>query len=118
MTKVSTSGDKLIVDMLGWDKLWSLKSRLDVPLAHVGGVRAAAGERARGLRMPGTYIPGLITAGTFEHGGQRDFWAVHNAQQAVAIELHDEFFSRLVVQVPDPVATVEAVQKALAPVSA
>ena len=118
MTKVSTSGDKLIVEMLGWDKLWSLKSRLEVPLAHVGGVRKAAGERVRGLRMPGTYIPGLIIAGTFEHGGQREFWAVHNAQQAVAIVLHNEFFSKLVVQVPDPAATVEAIQKVLAPVSA
>ena len=117
MTNVSITQDRLVVDMLGWDKLWSLKSRIEVPLTHVREVRSAAGERARGLRMPGTYIPGLITAGTFERDGRREFWAVHNAQQTVAIELQDVFFSRLVVQVPDPTATVTAVQKALTPVS-
>ncbi|MBE7158415.1 MAG: hypothetical protein INR62_08280 [Rhodospirillales bacterium] len=116
MTNVSITEGRLVVEVLGWDKLWSLKSRIEVPLAHVREVRSAAGERARGLRMPGTYLPGLITAGIFEHDGQREFWAVHNAQQTVAIALQGEFFSRVVVQVPDPAATVAAVQKALTPV--
>lgn len=46
------------------------------------------------------------------------FWAVHDVRQAVAIDLHDEFYSRLVVQVPDPAATVELLQKTRAPVTA
>ena len=118
MTRVSFTEGKLVVNILGWDKLWSLKSRVEAPLGHVREVCAAPGERARGIRMPGTYIPGLITAGTYQLGGQREFWAVRNPQDAVAIELQDEFFSRLVVQVPDPAATVMAAREALAPVSA
>ena len=118
MTNVSITQNRLVVDLLGWDKLWALRSRIEVPLSHVREVRSAAGERARGLRMPGTFIPGLITAGTFERGGQREFWAVHDARQAVAIELQGEFFSRLVVQVFDPAATIAAIQKVLAPISA
>ena len=115
MTNVHITPDRVVIEMLGWDKLWSLKSRIEVPLAHVRGTRAAAGERVRGLRMPGTYVPGLITAGTFRHNGQWEFWAVRGGQRAVAIELRDEFYSRLVVEVPDPVATLAALREALAP---
>ena len=119
MTNVRITSDRLVVEMLGWDKLWSLKSRIEVSFAHVREVRVVAdGERQRGLRMPGTYIPGLITAGTFVRSGEREFWAVHNRRRAVVIELHDEFCSRLVVEVPDPGATVAAVQEVLDPVRA
>ena len=113
MTKLSISDGQLIVEMQGWDKLWALKSRLEVPLRHVSGARAADGERARGLRLPGTYIPGVITAGTFRSRGENVFWAVHRPQEAIAIDLHDEFYSRLVIQVDDPAAAIAAIQAAL-----
>ena len=118
MTKISILQNKLTVEMLGWDKLWALKSRLEIPLAHVSGIRSGAGERPCGLRLPGTYIPRLITAGTYVKAGRRVFWAVHDPRQTVAIDLHDEFYSSLVVQVADLAATVALLQNALAPVAA
>ena len=45
------------------------------------------------------------------------FWAVHDARQAVAIDLHDEFYHSW-LQVPDPAATIELLQGTLAPVTA
>ncbi len=119
MTNIHVTPDRLAVEMLGWEKFWSLKSRIEVPLSHVREVRAAAAdERPRGLRMPGTYIPGMITAGTFARSDEREFWAVHNKLRAVVIELHDDFYSRLVVEVPDPGAAIAAVQEACGPVRA
>jgi hypothetical protein len=118
MTKVSVTENKRIVDMLGWDKVWSFKSRVEVPLSHVGEVHSAAGERVRGFRCPGTSLPGVITAGTYRRIRQKEFWAVHDSRQAIAIELRDEQFSRLVVQVPDPGAAIAEIRSALAPVGA
>jgi hypothetical protein len=118
MTKVSASDGKLIVDVQGWDKLWSLKSRLEIPLEHVSGVRAATGERARGIRAPGTYIPGVITAGTFRQIGRKVFWDVHNQEKAIAIDLRDERFSSLVVEVANPEASIREIQESIAPVTA
>ena len=118
MTKVSVLQDKLIVEMEGWDKIWALKSRLEFPLAHVREARPGAAERPQGLRLPGTYIPYLITAGTFVKSGRKVFWAVHDIRQAVVIDLHDEAFAMLVVQVRDPLSTVKAVQASLLPIGA
>jgi len=102
--------------MSGADKLWALKSSLEIPLVHIAGVRADP-EVARGLwhgiRMPGTYVPGVITAGTFYQDGKRVFWDVHDPEKAVVIDLHDERYNELVVQVADPESAVRLIQNAL-----
>jgi hypothetical protein len=73
MAKVSISDETLVVDVEGMDKLWALKSRLTIPLANVRGATADPGmmREPRGVRVPGTRIPGVITAGTFRHDGER-----------------------------------------------
>ena len=113
MTEVSTSDGKLIVDVRGWDKLWSLTSRLEIPLDHISGVRTAAEEQVRGIRLPGTHIPGVITAGTFLQKGRWVFWDVHDPEKAIAIDLHDERFSTLIIEVADPEATIRDVERAI-----
>ena len=99
------------------DRLWALKSSLTIPLAHVRGARRDT-EVARGwfkgLRMPGTHIPGVIVAGTFYQDGKRVFWDVHRAQNAIVIELDDERYDQLIVEVADPDATVARIGEAIA----
>jgi hypothetical protein len=60
----------------GVDQLWALKSRIDIPLAHV--TDAVADPEAvrgwKGWRGPGAHAPGVIVAGTFHHQGDRVFW--------------------------------------------
>ena len=66
MTKIEIAGSELVVRMVGMDQMWSLKSELRIPLAHVAGAERDAEEAAtwyHGLRAPGTNIPGVITAG-------------------------------------------------------
>ncbi len=112
MTKVSVFDGKLIIDVQGWDKLWSLVSRLEIPLDHVTGVRPAADERPEGIRLPGTYVPGLLAAGTFYQSGEKVFWDVHNPEKAIAIDLHHEHFSSLIVEVADPDASIREILNA------
>jgi hypothetical protein len=78
---LSIAEGKLTLHVRGADKLWAFKSTLEIPLVHVAGVRADS-EAARGwyhgIRMPGTNVLGVITAGTFYQDGKRFFWDVHS----------------------------------------
>lgn len=116
MALISVDGDNLVVEIEGMDKLWSLKSRLTIPLANVRGATADPGIAAepKGVRAPGTNVPGVITAGTFHQDGERVFWNVHHAARAIVIQLADERYARLVVEVADPAATVALIERATA----
>jgi hypothetical protein len=116
LVDLSIAEGKLILHVLGADKLWAFKSSLEIPLVHIAGVRADP-EVARGwyhgIRMPGTSLPGVITAGTFYQDGKRVFWDVHHPERTIVIDLHDERFSELVVEVADPQAAVKLIQSSL-----
>jgi len=115
MAVISVQGQDLVVEMEGLDKLWALKSRLTIPLAHVRGATADPGivGEPKGLRAPGTHLPGVITAGTFHQDGEKVFWAVRDGQKAVVVELADERYTRLVVEVDDPREAVALVERAM-----
>ena len=113
---LSVAEGKLTLHVRGADKLWALKSSLEIPLVHIVGVRSDP-EAARGwwhgLRLPGTNVPGVITAGTFYQDGKRVFWDVHHPEKTIVIDLHDERYNQLIVEVSDPQAAVELIQNAL-----
>jgi hypothetical protein len=116
MVDLSISGGNLVLHVRGADKLWAFKSSLEIPLAHIAEIRAdpAIGHGWwHGLRMPGTNIPGVLTAGTFYQDGKRVFWDVHNPENTVVIELKDERYNELIVEVADPKAAVELVKAGL-----
>jgi hypothetical protein len=114
VTTVSTSDNTLIVEIKGWDQVWALKRRLEIPLEHVTGIRAVTDEVPRGIRIPGTHVPGVIAAGTFYDMGEKVFWAVHDSERAIAIDLQDEDYSMLILEVADPDATIYDIRRALA----
>ncbi len=113
MVTVAVDGSQLVLQVQGLDKLWSLRSRLEIPLSHIEAVRPEPGAARHwydGLRLGGTYIPGILTAGTFyEHGGLV-FWDVHNPEHAIGFDLTHELYRRLIVEVADPAATIRLVQ--------
>jgi hypothetical protein len=71
MARVEVAGDQLTVQIEGMDKLSTLKSRLDIPLAHVTDAEAdpEVVHGWKGWRGPGAHIPGVIVAGTFSPPG-------------------------------------------------
>lgn len=115
MVDLKIEEGKLLVHVRGMDQLWALKSSLEIPLTHVAGIRAdpsVARGWWHGLKMPGTNIPGVITAGTFYQHGNSVFWDVHDPEKTVVIELHDERYRELIVEVADPAAAVALLQQA------
>jgi hypothetical protein len=116
MATISIDGTDLNIDMRGMDKLWTLKSRLTIPIAHMRGATVDRGiaHDPKRWRGPGTYFPGVIVAGTFHQDGEKIFWAVHDKDKAVVIELEDDTYQRLVIEVDDPRSTVELIERSVA----
>jgi hypothetical protein len=117
MVSVSVHDDRVRFEVEGWDKLWALKSQLEIPLAHVRAARVDP-EPAQGwwhgLRLPGTQIPGLLTAGTFYQSDGAVFYDVHDPDRTIVIDLDHEHYRRLVIEVSDPTSTVAMLQSAIA----
>jgi hypothetical protein len=119
MAQVEVVGDQLVIRLDRADRLWSFRSELQVPLAHIRGVEVDP-ERARvpwnGLpvRDAGSWAPGVVAAGTLRDEGEWAFWDVHDPGRAVIIHLADERFARLVIEVDDPAATTASISQAIA----
>lgn len=108
MINVAREGDRLVFEVEGFDKFWALKSRLVIPVADVRSARRdpAVVKGWKGWRCPGTNAPGVLTAGTFYHDGKRVFWDIHDPERAVVVELDNERYDQLVIEVADPDAVV------------
>jgi hypothetical protein len=105
MVKPEIVGENLILRMEGMDKIWAFRSELTIPLMHITDIRTDADiarEWWHGLRLLGSNLPGVITAGTFYQDGKRVFWDVHHPDVAVVISLADESYKELVIEVEHP----------------
>ena len=118
MVEISIADGIIVFDVQGMDKFWALKSQIQIPVIHIASVTIDP-EAARGwwhgIRMPGTQIPGVITAGTFYQHGRRVFYDVHDTDNTIVITLDHEKFDHLVVEVADPEAEVRKITAALKP---
>jgi hypothetical protein len=117
MVSISIEGPRAIFSVRGLHRLWAFRRRLEIPLAHILDVRHAdpsvTGGWWKGVRVPGTRVPGLLTAGTFLRQGRRTFWDVgRHPEHAIVVELTDEPFAELIIEVADPAAEVARFQAA------
>ena len=118
MVEISVEGDKAVFTVEGWHKLWACRSRLEIPLAHIRDVHADPSPKMgwfEGLKVLGTEVPNIFRAGTFYQDGGWVFWDVRQAENAIVVELHDERFQKLVVEVADPAAAIRLLKQALVP---
>jgi hypothetical protein len=109
MVQIEKEGDNFVFEIIGLHKLWALKSRLTIPAAHILKVYADKEKNAWvwGLRMPGTQIPGIITAGTYIVKDGTIFCDVMDVSNTIIVELYDEFYKKLVIEVEDPQKAIE-----------
>jgi len=115
MVEISVVGDRVRFEVEGLDKFWALKSHLEIPLEHVLNARIDP-EPARGwwhgVRLPGTQIPGVLTAGSFYQHGGFVFYDVHNPDNTIVLDLDHEHYKQLVIEVADPAAAVALLSRA------
>jgi len=75
--RLSLESDLLLVELGPLERLFALHGTLRISLAQI---ERATTERPSGrwaeLRLPGTYVPGLIKAGTYRWWGRKEFWYI------------------------------------------
>lgn len=94
-------------------KLWAFKSELKIPVENVTSAHQDLSLVSgwKGFRAPGTSVPFLITAGTFHLEGDKIFWDVMNKEKSIVVELRDEKYKRLIIEVEDPAKAIELLSR-------
>ena len=116
MVQPTITSDKLQLEILGFDKVLALRSRLEIPLNHITNVRADSVIPQRwwhGFRSFGTDIPFIVKAGTFYHKGKRVFYDFYRPKKVVVISLEDEKYNEIVIEVEEPEAFSKDLLKAI-----
>jgi hypothetical protein len=99
----------------GLHRLWSFKSRIVVPVQDIVAVDGPeAAPRWAGLRIAGTWLPGVLTAGTFRQDGEWTFWDVARSDAAIVVTLRGHRYSRLIVEVARPDEARQLLTRAMA----
>ncbi len=118
MASLEVQSGELIVRLSGVERAAALRREVRVPLSCVESICADPDPwgTLRGMRAPGTDIPGVVAYGVRRiTGGRPDFAAVHGCGPAVRVDLAPGApFGRIVVTVDDAqqtVATVRAVAR-------
>ncbi len=100
MAEIIQNGDGFVVTLSRWEHFGALRRKdIEVPLTSVKQARWSGDLRReiRGMRVPGTSIPGRIALGTWRHGNDKDFVAVYRDEPGYVIDLVDHDFVRLVI---------------------
>jgi hypothetical protein len=116
MVDVTVQGDRITFEVEGWDKFWALRSRLEIPVDHVKGARVdeeAAKGWWHGVKLGGSDLPGVITAGTFYRKGRIVFYDTHKPENTIVVDLDHETYDQLILQVRNPETAVETIMDAV-----
>ena len=116
MVDIKIDGDRAVFEVEGWDKMWALRSRLEIPLSHIKGARGddeAAKGWWHGVRLGGSDLPGVITAGTFYRKGRLVFYDVHKPENTIVVDLDHEHYDQLILQVREPGEAVRTITDAI-----
>ena len=91
------------------ERLGALHVDIEVPRSSMTAVEVVPdGIKAlRGMRAPGTGIPGYLMLGTTRGSFGRDFCAVKGHGPALVVSLRDQAFSRLLVSTSDATALAQ-----------
>lgn len=88
--KFITEQNQLTIKLEGFEQVWALKRRLQIPYYAIAGLdyqtQQPAMQDYKGyLRFPGTAIPWRFLAGSYSRKDQREFWYVRMPQPGVLI---------------------------------
>jgi len=117
MVDVSVQQDRVVFEVEHIDKLWSLRSRLEIPVDHIKAAHIdthPAMGLLQGSKVAGTDVPNFFKAGTFYQDGGLVFWDVRHAEHTIVVELIHERYHKLVIEVADSEAAVKLINGAIA----
>ena len=110
---LSIVGDKLLIDLEWYEQLWAftLNKTFEIPLNHIKRVTTEEPQSTWAeIRAPGTFLPGVIKAGTYYTRNGREFWYVTREQDYLVLELEDEPFKKMVLTIEQSEAWLNRIQ--------
>jgi hypothetical protein len=114
--KLHIEQDRLAIDLEWYEQLWAvtLDRQISIPLARIERVTTAEPQSDWAeIRAPGTFLPGVIKAGTYYSKRGKEFWYVTSDKDYLTLELHDEPYRRIVITIPDRIVWAERIDRAL-----
>lgn len=106
MVKITKHDNETIFEIEGLHKIWSLKSQLTIPNEHIISAKQDLNEieSFKGFRAYGTELPSVIRAGTFYQYSDRSaiFMDIVDKNKTIIVELKDEKYSKLIIEVENP----------------
>ena len=114
LADIEIRDEAVVVTMRGLNKIWAMKGRLEIPLERITSAAYVPDARvlARGLRLPGTAIPGVMIAGTYLARGQRAFYAMHRGENGLVIDIDGWKYQQVIVDTKDPDALASQIEEA------
>ena len=115
MVDVTIEGDMAVFNVKGLDKLWSFRSRLEIPLTHIIDAEVNAEQVGRwwhGIKVLGTELPGLFAGGTFLYHRELVFWDVSDPAKTIIVSLDHERYRKLILEVADAETTAATLRAA------
>lgn len=111
MARVITAGGTVTLALTRTERIEGFHGDISAPLTSVTAIRASDDlwSELRGLRAPGTGIPGVVCVCTLRGSFGKDFAAVHGKGPGVVVEFGGQPFQRWVVSTDDPDAVVAGV---------
>ena len=119
MATLVVEGSDLVVKMSELEKFEAVHPDIRVPISTIRAVRVVedAWPELRGIRAPGTGIPGVIAVGTRRGSFGKDFAVVHGRERAVVVDLEGANYARILVTTPDADNVAAEIQRHLMPAS-
>ena len=103
MASLSVEAGELVLSLSPVERVEGLHGSIRVPASAVRAIRSVVDpwSELRGVRAPGTGVPGVLSVGTRRGGGVKDFVVVHGHSPAVLVEMEGAEFDRFVITAED-----------------
>jgi hypothetical protein len=103
MNNIEIIDRQVTIHISGWDKFFTLKGTVSFPHASITQVyEYDQSISPPWLKNPGTAIPGVIIAGSYQNlGDRKEFWCTHFKGNTIVIDLDLEHYNRIVLDLPE-----------------
>ncbi len=100
--KLSIDRDRLRIELNPWERMLAFffNQTLEIPLSHIRQATTIKPETDwKDVRLPGTFLPSVVKAGTYYTSQGREFWVVTRDKDCLTLELDDEFYKKIVLTI-------------------
>jgi len=102
--QVFSDDSNMYIKFSALEKILSVHGSFTIPLDTVSEISYERPVQSlREIKMPGTFFPGVIKAGTYLTNRGREFWYTTRNKPFVIIELKGGFYKRIILSVNESI---------------